>query len=76
MVHALSNVSLTVAQGEVLGLVGESASGKSTLVCLISGIYAPSDGGIRLHGRPVATRHRHQDHDPRADDPPGPVRQP
>ncbi len=57
-VHALSDVSLTVAQGEVLGLVGESGCGKSTLGRLVSGIYTPSDGTIRLHDRPVATQHR------------------
>ncbi|MGY6411136.1 MAG: ABC transporter ATP-binding protein [Alkalilacustris sp.] len=53
-VHALSDVSLTVARGEVLGLVGESGCGKSTLGRIVSGIYTPSDGSVRLDGAPVA----------------------
>lgn len=53
-VHALSDISLAVARGEVLGLVGESGCGKSTLGRIISGIYTPSDGEVSLDGKPVA----------------------
>lgn len=53
-VHALSDVSLDVAHGEVLGIVGESGCGKSTLGRVVSGIYAPSDGRVTLHGSPIA----------------------
>jgi peptide/nickel transport system ATP-binding protein len=52
-VQAVDAVSLSVTQGEALGLVGESGSGKSTLGRLVAGIYAPDSGTIRLDGKPV-----------------------
>jgi oligopeptide/dipeptide ABC transporter ATP-binding protein len=53
-VHALTDVTLSVAKGEVLGIVGESGCGKSTLGRIVAGIYAPSDGAVLLDGKPVA----------------------
>jgi peptide/nickel transport system ATP-binding protein len=53
-VHALTDVTLSVARGEVLGIVGESGCGKSTLGRIVAGIYAPSDGAVLLDGKPVA----------------------
>ena len=53
-VRAVTNVSLTVAKGEVVGLVGESGCGKSTLGRMIAGIYTPSDGKILFDKVPVA----------------------
>ena len=52
-VHAVSDVSLSVRQGETLGLVGESGCGKSTLGRVMAGILAPSAGRILLDGKPV-----------------------
>ena len=43
---ALKNVSLTLAPGEILGLIGPNGSGKTTLINLISGTLAPSAGEI------------------------------
>jgi ATP-binding cassette subfamily C protein len=49
----LSGLSLTVAPGEVVAIVGASGSGKSSLARLVAGIFAPSQGTVELDG--VAT---------------------
>ena len=52
-VQAVRDVSLSVAPGETLGLVGESGCGKSTLGRIAAGIMAPTVGTVRLSGKPV-----------------------
>src|SRR3954468_3082091 len=54
VVHAVDNVSLTIRNGEVVGLVGESGCGKSTLGRIVSGLLEPSAGTVRFRGREVA----------------------
>jgi lipopolysaccharide transport system ATP-binding protein len=49
--NALSDVSFTVRQGEILGIVGRNGAGKSTLLKIISRITAPSGGYIGIRGR-------------------------
>lgn len=49
-VRALSEVSLEVRQGEILGLVGPNGSGKSTMVNVISGLYKPERGRVVFNG--------------------------
>lgn len=48
---ALRDVSLRVAAGATLGLVGNNGSGKSTLLQLIAGIMSPTNGHIAVNGR-------------------------
>ena len=51
---ALEDVSLAVEQGETHCLLGDNGAGKSTLIKIMSGVYAPTSGELRLDGAPVA----------------------
>jgi len=50
-VHAVEDVTLRLRPGRVTALVGESGSGKTTVARLLAGMYEPTSGTIRLHGR-------------------------
>ncbi len=49
--HALDDVSFSIQQGDVVGIIGRNGSGKSTTLKLISGIYRPTAGQVRTAGR-------------------------
>ena len=51
--YALKDINLTIHKGEKLAVVGTNGAGKTTLVKLLCGFYYPTDGEIRLNGRPV-----------------------
>ena len=53
-VKALSGVALSLYPGEVTALVGENGAGKSTLVKVLTGIYQPDEGVIRMNGEVIA----------------------
>lgn len=50
-VQALRGIDLTLHHNEVLGLVGDNAAGKSTLMKVLSGAYIPDGGEIRIEGK-------------------------
>jgi ABC-type sugar transport system ATPase subunit len=52
-VTVLHNVSLTLGEGEIQGLVGENGAGKSTLMKILTGEYRMDSGSITLFGKPV-----------------------
>ncbi len=49
--HALSEISFSVEEGQVLGIIGHNGAGKSTLLKVISRITEPDSGRVRLRGR-------------------------
>ena len=54
-VKAVDDVTFTLAQGETLGLVGESGCGKSTVSRCLTRLETPTSGAIRYKGRDIAT---------------------
>ena len=50
---ALNDVSLTIKQGEFVGIIGKNGSGKSTLLKILAGIYTPTDGKVKVKGHLV-----------------------
>lgn len=52
-VHALGPVSLTVRQGEFIGLLGPSGCGKSTLLNIVAGLLPVTSGEVEVHGTPI-----------------------
>ena len=48
-VHALSDVSLTIEQGDIYGVIGYSGAGKSTLIRLINAIETPDSGSVHIN---------------------------
>jgi NitT/TauT family transport system ATP-binding protein len=53
----LMDVSLAVWEGEFLALLGQSGSGKSTVLRCLTGLLAPSGGRVRCHGKPLRGIH-------------------
>ncbi|MEM4782384.1 MAG: ABC transporter ATP-binding protein [Halalkalicoccus sp.] len=52
---ALDGVSLSIRSREIVGLVGESGGGKSTVIKLVAGLTAPTAGEVRIDGRSVGS---------------------
>ena len=53
---ALEEITLTLPQGKIIGLVGENGSGKTTLLKLMSGLLTPNVGSAVLDGKPITRK--------------------
>lgn len=52
--RAVSSVSFTIGQGEIVGVIGPNGAGKTTLFALLSGFLSPTNGEIRFEGTSIA----------------------
>jgi branched-chain amino acid transport system ATP-binding protein len=58
--RALDGLSLTLREGEILGLVGPNGSGKTTCINVISGLYAADGGSLHFADKPIAGMPSHR----------------
>lgn len=49
--HALKGISMTIKQGECVGIIGTNGSGKSTILKIITGVLSPTGGSVTVNGR-------------------------
>src|SRR5690606_35035676 len=54
-VAALEDIDLSVARGEIVGVIGRSGAGKSTLIRLVNGLESPTSGRVVVDGIDVGT---------------------
>ena len=56
-VVAVDNLSLNVDKGEIVALIGPNGAGKTTVFNVVTGVYAPTNGRVSLHGRKISENH-------------------
>ncbi|ARK21111.1 ABC transporter ATP-binding protein [Sporosarcina sp. P26b] len=59
-IQALTDVSFSVEEGEILGLIGPNGAGKTTMFNMITAMYPPSSGDISFVGNPLSNLKPHQ----------------
>jgi branched-chain amino acid transport system ATP-binding protein len=59
-VKALSDVSLTIRQGEIYGLIGPNGAGKTTFFNVLTGLYHPDGGALTFDGKPLQASAPHK----------------
>ncbi|HSP77234.1 MAG TPA: ATP-binding cassette domain-containing protein, partial [Myxococcaceae bacterium] len=58
--RALSDFNLAIHQGDLQGLIGPNGAGKTTAFNVLTGVYQPTEGEVRVAGQPVAGWLPHQ----------------
>ena len=58
--NAVEGVSFSVAQGEIVGLIGPNGAGRTTLINVITGVHPASSGRVRFDGQDITHRRPHQ----------------
>jgi len=59
-VHALTDISLDVREGEILSIIGPNGAGKTCILNCINGFYRPQEGSIHLEGRDITRLPSHK----------------
>ncbi len=59
-IHALKGISLSVAEGEIVTLIGSNGAGKSTTLKTISGLLSPRTGDVKLKGQTISGMPAHR----------------
>ncbi len=58
--HAVENFSITIKEGELVGLIGPNGAGKTTVFNMLTGVYTPTSGTIELKGQDVTKLTPHE----------------
>ena len=58
--HAVENFSITIKEGELVGLIGPNGAGKTTVFNMLTGVYTPTTGTIELKGQDVTKLTPHE----------------
>ena len=49
--RAVDGLNMTIRRGQLYGLIGPNGAGKTTVFNMLTGVYLPTEGGIRLDGK-------------------------
>ena len=55
--RAVDNFNITIEKGQLYGLIGPNGAGKTTVFNLLTGVYKPTEGIIRLDGEEIGRAH-------------------